>query len=78
MLGTFGLRPKATLRARALAMAQALSSRHKFTLITAPWDSPEDAGKHWDELGAHVVNTRWAQPARFPLAVTEMIASRSH
>jgi glycosyltransferase involved in cell wall biosynthesis len=66
MLGTFGLRPKATLRARALALAQTLSgSTWTFNLITTPWDCPEDAGKCWSEYGIPVRNTRSVDPISF-------------
>lgn len=73
MLGTFGLRPKATLRARALAIAQTLAADCDFLLITTPWDCPSDAGKRWTEHGIPVVNTRAARPGLFPLAVRQMI-----
>ncbi|HVX30595.1 MAG TPA: glycosyltransferase family 4 protein [Nitrolancea sp.] len=72
MLGTFGLRPKATLRARALAMAQSLSaSDWSFELITTPWDFPSDAGRAWSEDGIPVRNTRTVRPLAFPLATLE-------
>jgi len=74
MLGTFGLRPKATLRARALAMAQALApGEWSFELVTTPWDFPEDAGKRWSENGVPVINTRVTQPITFPLATLETL-----
>ncbi|HVB65255.1 MAG TPA: glycosyltransferase family 4 protein [Nitrolancea sp.] len=79
MLGTFGLRPKATLRSRALAMAQALpSSDWTFRLITTPWDYPQDAGKCWVEGGVPVVNTNVTNPITFPFATTEMIRRSRH
>jgi glycosyltransferase involved in cell wall biosynthesis len=74
MLGTFGLRPKATLRSRALAMAQGLpSSDWIFRLVTTPWDHPQDAGKRWVEGGVPVINTKMTSPLAFPFATTEMI-----
>ncbi len=74
MLGTFGLRPKATLRSRALAIASTLVEEWSFQLVTTPWDHPSDSGKRWVEDGIPVVNTHFTRPALFPLAVTEMIA----
>jgi glycosyltransferase involved in cell wall biosynthesis len=72
MLGTFGLRPKATLRARALAMAQALSpAQWSFELFTTPWDCLEDAGKRWSEIGVSITNTRVVHPLAFPLVTLE-------
>ncbi len=72
MLGTFGLRPKATLRARALGIAVSLSQRWDFALTTTPWDHPADRGKRVVELGVPILNTRAASPLLFPLAVREM------
>ena len=72
MLGTFGLRPKATLRARALAMAGTLSSADwAFSLITTPWDNPGDAGRRWSEDGIPVRNTRGIHPIGFPRVMLE-------
>lgn len=73
MLGTFGLRPKATLRARALGIAQSLSSEWTFRLTTTPWDFPDDRGKRWMEAGVPIVNTREVRPWRFPLSTIEMV-----
>ena len=73
MLGTFGLRPKATLRARALGIAATLSQHFDFALTTTPWDHPVDRGKRWVEEGVPVLNTRFAHPLLFPLAVREMV-----
>ncbi len=73
MLGTFGLRPKATLRARALGIAAALSQQFEFSLTTTPWDRPADRGKRTVEQGVPVLNTRSVHPLIFPLAIREMI-----
>ena len=74
MLGTFGLRPKATLRSRALAMARALpSSDWAFHLITTPWDYSHDAGRCWVEDDVSIVNTKSTSPLVFPFAAAEMI-----
>ena len=73
MLGTFGLRPKATLRSRAIAIAHSLAPDWEFELVTTPWDHPSDAGCRWNELGVPVANTRVTQPWMFPLAAGEMV-----
>ncbi|MER3458571.1 MAG: glycosyltransferase family 1 protein, partial [Chloroflexota bacterium] len=52
MIGPFGLRPKGTIAARALPLAQTLAARgHAVTLILPPWSWPEDAGRTWEEGG---------------------------
>ncbi|HEX3724320.1 MAG TPA: glycosyltransferase family 4 protein [Nitrolancea sp.] len=76
MLGTFGLRPKATLRYRALAVARTLSSNDwSFRLMTTPWDHPADSGKRQVIDDIPVTNTRASHPIAFPLASGEMIWS---
>lgn len=58
LLGGFGMRPKATMSARALPLGQALAARgHSVMLVVPPWDHPEDAGEIWDEGGVRVINT---------------------
>lgn len=75
MLGTFGFRPKATMRARALGMAQALRAHGWSAAIgTTPWDHPAEAGRAWHEAGIPVRNTRVVHPLLWPLAVGEMIS----
>jgi glycosyltransferase involved in cell wall biosynthesis len=57
LLGGFGMRPKATMSARALPLGQALAARgHSVMLVVPPWDHPEDAGEIWDEGGVRVIN----------------------
>jgi len=57
LLGGFGMRPKATMRFRALPMGQeAAAMGHDVTLVMPPWDCPEDAGREWTEGGVRVVN----------------------
>jgi len=57
LLGGFGMRPKATMRFRALPMGQeAAAMGHDVTLVLPPWDCPEDAGREWTEGGVRVVN----------------------
>jgi glycosyltransferase involved in cell wall biosynthesis len=72
MLGTFGLRPKATLRSRAIAIAHALEAQWSFRLMTTPWDHPSDAGRFFIESGVPVLNTKSTRPILFPLAAAEM------
>jgi glycosyltransferase involved in cell wall biosynthesis len=54
----FGLRAKGTTRARALPLAAELARRgHTVALFIPPYDSPEDAGKRWQEAaGVDVIN----------------------
>ena len=66
MIGPFGLRPKMTMRVRALPLAKALFTRgHKVTLLLPPWSCPEDSGQRWIENGVVVENV--ALPSRIPL-----------
>jgi glycosyltransferase involved in cell wall biosynthesis len=58
LLGGFGMRPKATMSARALPLGQALAAQgHTVMLVVPPWDHPEDAGEIWDDRGVRVINT---------------------
>lgn len=53
----FGLRLKGTVRARILPLARGLAQRgHEVMLLIPPWDSPEDAGKGWEDRGVRIVN----------------------
>lgn len=53
----FGLRQKGTVRARTLPLARELARRgHSVTVLIPPWDSPQDAGRRWDDQGVHVVH----------------------
>lgn len=53
----FGLRKKTTVWARTFPMARALVRQgHQATVLIPPWDSPQDAGRSWDEGGVRVVN----------------------
>ncbi|MFO7742271.1 MAG: glycosyltransferase family 4 protein [Anaerolineae bacterium] len=57
MVGPFGMRPRTTMRVRALPMAKALVGRgHSVTMILPPWQNPEDAGRRWEEGGVIVEN----------------------
>ena len=75
MIGPFGLRPKGTMAARALPLAQALAARgHAVTLILPPWSWPEDAGRTWEEGGVLIQNV--ALPPRLPLAGHTLLTAR--
>lgn len=51
---------------RALPLAKALAARgHSVLMVLPPWDSPQDAGREWEEGGVRVCNL--PLPARVPL-----------
>jgi glycosyltransferase involved in cell wall biosynthesis len=59
MVGPFGLRPRMTMRMRALPLGKALVRRgHNVTLLLPPWQNPEDAGRAWEEEGVRIENVR--------------------
>lgn len=65
MVGPFGMRPKMTMRLRALPLAKALVARnHKVDIILPSWHLPEDSGRAWEEGGVDICNV--ALPARVP------------
>ena len=52
MIGPFGLRPKQTMRSRALGLARPLVALgHDVRLLMPPWDTPEEADRAWMEDG---------------------------
>lgn len=54
----FGLRQKGTVSARTLPLARALVPLgFDVTVLIPPWDSPQDAGRRWNEGGVEIVNT---------------------
>ena len=58
MLAPFGIRPKGTLQARMLPLAQALTRRGWRVVIVAPaLQNPEDAGTRVDYAGVAVLHT---------------------
>jgi glycosyltransferase involved in cell wall biosynthesis len=74
MTGTFGLRPKGTMSARAAGIASALQQRGWSTrIITVPWDYSSDAGTITSLSGVPVVNTRFVHPLLWPLPVAQII-----
>ncbi|MEX2425559.1 MAG: glycosyltransferase [Thermomicrobiaceae bacterium] len=75
MLGTFGMKPKGTMSARAAGIASTLQSvGWQAKIVTTPWDNPEDAGASIDYQGVPVMNTRVIRPVLWPLPVLEMVA----
>lgn len=65
-VGTFGLRPKATVGTRAIPLAEALTERgHDVTVIVPPWDNPPDSGKQMRFGKVRVLNV--TLPPRIPL-----------
>ncbi len=56
-LGCFAFRPKATLSARILPMAEALARRgHTVTVLIPPYDNPADSGRQWAACGVRYEN----------------------
>lgn len=52
MLGPFGLHPNKTMRSRAFQLAKEQVKRgHRVEIIMPPWQTPEEAGKVWQEDG---------------------------
>jgi len=75
MIGPFGLRPRGTMRARALPMARALARRgHRVTLLLPPWPDPRDAGRSWVEEGVRVVCLPWPRGPFFHLRLAGQMA----
>jgi glycosyltransferase involved in cell wall biosynthesis len=55
MVTPFGLRPKSTVRVRALQLAEALVGRgHGVTILVPPWDDPASAGQVFEQNGVLV------------------------
>lgn len=53
----FGLGQKSTVWARTLPLAQQMARRGALaTILIPPWDTPQDAGRSWQEGGVEMVN----------------------
>jgi glycosyltransferase involved in cell wall biosynthesis len=75
MIGPFGLRPKTTMRVRALPLARSLAARgHQVTLLLPPWSYPQHSGQKWAEDGVTVENVEL--PPRVPLLWHLLVAER--
>ncbi|MDD5285618.1 MAG: glycosyltransferase family 4 protein [Desulfuromonadaceae bacterium] len=60
-LAPFGIRPKGTLIARMLPLAEGLQSRgHQVTIIAPPYTNPEDSGRLEILRGVRLLNIRLA------------------
>jgi glycosyltransferase involved in cell wall biosynthesis len=58
-LAPFGIRPKGTLLARMLPLAEALTRRgHKLAIVAPPYTNPEDSGREELAQGIRIVNIR--------------------
>lgn len=54
-IGPFGFHPNKTMAVRALPLAKALvKAGHHVHLIMPPWQTPEEANRHWQEEGVAV------------------------
>jgi hypothetical protein len=52
MIGPFGFHPNKTMRSRAFSLARALVARgHAVKIVMPPWQTPEEAGRTWQEDG---------------------------
>ena len=57
MIGPHAFRPKGTVRARALFIAQALVKRgHRVTILMPPYDNPAESGRTWEQDGVRLEN----------------------
>lgn len=58
MVGPFGFHPNKTMRSRALPLAKQLASRGQAVkLFMPPWQTPEEAGREWQEEGVEITYT---------------------
>ena len=75
MVGPFGMRPRSTMRIRALPMAKVLAARgYEVTMVLPPWQNHEDAGQRWEEGGVRIENI--PLPPRVPGVFQGMVALR--
>jgi glycosyltransferase involved in cell wall biosynthesis len=75
MLAPFGIRPKGTLLARMLPLAQALTQRgHRIQIIAPPIHNPEDAGRRDSYGGVEVLHTE-RPPLPAPLNTLHQVAA---
>jgi len=57
MIGPFAFKPKSTVSARALLIAQALVRRgHQVTILMPPYDNLADSGRIWEQEGVRLEN----------------------
>src|SRR5512140_391382 len=80
MIGPFGLRPKGTMKVRALPLARALVARgHAVRIVLPPWDYPQDAGCTTQDAGVEIENMTLpaSVPGLFHINVTRQLAQRA-
>jgi glycosyltransferase involved in cell wall biosynthesis len=78
MIAPFGMRPKGTLQARMLPLAQALARRgHTLQIVAPPTLNPEDAGQCVELDGVQVLHTRLPRLGG-PVGVLEQAALLRH
>ena len=80
MIGPFGLHPRMTMRVRALPLAKALVRRgYRVTLLLPPWQTPEEAGRVWDEDGVRIENVSLPRgvPGWFHLRLAATLVQRA-
>ncbi len=76
MLGPFALAPKATMRHRALPLAETLVARgHRVTIILPPWDNPADSGRAWSEGGVAIRNISLPRRLETPEIVYRLVTA---
>lgn len=78
MLGPFGLGPKMTMCRRALPAARALAARgHSVTIVLPPWQTPEAAGRAYDDAvrGVRIENVS-LRGLRVPVVGHALVALR--
>ncbi len=57
LVAPFGLRAKGTTRARVLPLARQLARLgQQVAVFVPPYDSPEDAGRRWNDAGVEVIH----------------------
>ncbi|MCX7669114.1 MAG: glycosyltransferase, partial [Anaerolineae bacterium] len=63
LVAPFGLRAKGTTRARVLPLGRQLAGMgHRVAVFIPPYDSPEDAGRRWNDAGVEVIHCALARP----------------
>lgn len=71
-LGPFGFHPNKTMRSRALSLARELVKQgHAVKIIMPPWQTPEEAGRVWQEDGVELAYV--ALGGGVPLVVGRMV-----
>ncbi|MGC9347440.1 MAG: glycosyltransferase family 4 protein [Anaerolineae bacterium] len=80
MVGPFGMRPRTTMRVRALPLAKALARRgYHITMLLPPWQNPEDSGRSWIDEDVRIENMALPKgwPGWFHYSLAARIARRA-